>query len=250
MQPMIADLHTHTSSTTHAYHTVDEMAAMAKACGYCALALTDHGPAMPDAPHAWHFTNWSALPRVIDGVVMLYGAEANVMDTKGGLDFAPETLRRMDWVVASIHSPCVPGLLTRREANRIWLALAEHPYVDCIGHSEQAHYQYDYDLVTKAFARNNKVVELNGNSFNVRRDGIPNMRALVRACLQNGCHIALDSDAHSTRQLAEGLQSLYALVEEVDYPAELIVNASRENLVNELRLHNKPCADEIGGLLL
>lgn len=250
MQPMIADLHTHTAATTHAYHTVDEMAAAAKTCGYRALALTDHGPAMPDAPHSWHFTNFSALHRVVNGVVMLYGAEVNVMDTKGGLDLPDRLLRTMDWVVASIHSPCVPGLLTRREADRLWLAVAENPYVDCIGHSEQAHYQYDYDLVTRAFARHNKVVELNGNSFNVRRDGIPNMRALLRACLKNGCRIALDSDAHSTRQLAEGLQSLYALVDELDFPAELIVNASCKNLVNELHLHHKQCADEIGGLLL
>ncbi len=35
--------------------------------------------------------------------------------------------------------------------------------MDCIGHSEQENYRYDYDLVTKAFAANHKVVELNGN---------------------------------------------------------------------------------------
>ena len=98
-----------------------------------------------------------------------------------------------DWVVASIHSPCIPGLLTEKEATRLWLALAENPYVDCIGHSEQQNYRYDYDLVTKAFAKNHKVVELNGNSVNVRRDGIPNMKLLLAACLKNGCHIALDT---------------------------------------------------------
>ena len=48
-------------------------------------------------------------------------------------------------------------------------------------------------------------MELNGNSFNVRRDGIPNMRALLRACLANGCHISVDSDDHSTHQLQHGL---------------------------------------------
>lgn len=250
MCSVIADLHTHTMCTSHAYQSLDEMAATARACGYCAMALTNHGPGMPDAPHSWHFGNFSTLPRVVNGVVMLYGAEANVMDTKGGLDFPQSVLCAMDWVVASIHSPCVPGLLTRREANRLWLSVAENPYVDCIGHSEQTHYQYDYDLVTRAFARNNKVVELNGNSCNVRKDGIPNMRALLRACLDNGCRIALNSDAHSTRQLKEGLQGLYALVEELHFPQELIVNATRKNLVKELHLHERRCADEIGGLLL
>lgn len=116
---MIADLHTHTLCATHAYNTFTEMAAAAKEIGYCALAVTDHAPAMPDSPHAWHFQNWSAMPREIGGVVMLYGAEANVMDTKGGLDLSESQLKAQDWVVASIHSSCVPGLLTRREANRL-----------------------------------------------------------------------------------------------------------------------------------
>lgn len=79
---------------------------------------------------------------------------------------------------------CCCRLLTEKEATRLWLAVAENPYVDCIGHSEQQNYRYDYDLVTKAFAKNHKVVELNGNSVNVRRDGIPNMKLLLAACLK------------------------------------------------------------------
>ena len=247
---IIADLHTHTLSATHAFNTLDEMAAKAAALGYAALAITDHGPAMPDAPHMWHFANQTALPLVLHGVAMMYGAEANVMDTNGGLDFAQSRLRALDWVVASIHSPCVPGLLTRKEANRIWLAVAENPYVDCIGHSEQENYRYDYDLVTKAFAANHKVVELNGNSFNVRKDGIPNMKALLAACLQNGCHIAVDSDAHSTWQLRHGLTALYGMLEEMNFPEELIINATTANLTAELKLHGKACAEEVGGILV
>lgn len=247
---LIADLHTHTLSATHAYNTLAEMSARAAELGYAALAVTDHGPAMPDAPHMWHFGNQSALPRVMNGVAMLYGAEANIMDTKGGLDFTHAQLKGMDWVVASIHSPCVPGLLTVREANRIWLAVAENPDVDSIGHSEQQNYRYDYDLVTKAFARNHKVVELNGNSVNVRKDGIPNMRLLLAACLKNGCRIALDTDAHSADQLERNRPALLAMLDEMDFPQELVVNATRENLVRELKLHGKRCAQEIGGIIL
>jgi len=247
---MIADLHSHTLCATHAFQTLQEMATAAHEIGYYALAITDHAPAMPDAPHIWHFANGNALPRVVQGVAMLYGAEVNVMDTKGGLDLSQSQLAVQDWVVASIHSPCVPGVLTRKEANRIWLAIAENPYVDCIGHSEQENYRYDYDLVTKAFAQNHKVVELNAGSFAVRKDGIPNMRKLLTACLENGCHIAVDSDAHSAWRLQTALQPLYSLLEELSFPEELIVNATKENLVQELKLHGRRCAEEIGGILL
>lgn len=247
---MIADLHSHTLCATHAFQTLQEMATAAHEIGYYALAITDHAPAMPDAPHIWHFANGNALPRVVQGVAMLYGAEVNVMDTKGGLDLSQSQLAVQDWVVASIHSPCVPGVLTRKEANQIWLAIAENPYVDCIGHSEQENYRYDYDLVTKAFAQNHKVVELNAGSFAVRKDGIPNMRKLLAACLENGCHIAVDSDAHSAWRLQTALQPLYSLLEELSFPEELIVNATKENLVQELKLHGRRCAEEIGGILL
>lgn len=247
---MIADLHTHTLCATHAFQTVNEMAAAAKEAGYCALAITDHAPAMPDAPHIWHFANGGALPRTINGVIMLYGAEVNVMDTKGGLDLPQNQLSVQDWVVASIHSPCIPGVLSRKEANRLWMHVACNPYVDCIGHSEQENYRYDYDLVTKAFAENHKVVELNAGSFAVRKDGIPNMRELLIACLKNGCRISVDSDAHSAWKLKTALQPLYHMLNELSFPEELIINATKENLVQELKLHGKRCAEEIGGMLL
>lgn len=250
MYQLIADLHTHTLSATHAFNTYGEMAAQAKALGCRALAITDHGPAMPDAPHNWHFGNLQAIPRVAQGVVLLRGAETNVMDVNGGLDFTQRELAGMEWVVASIHSPCMPGLLTEKEATRLWLHVAENPYVDLIGHSEQQNYKYDYDLVTKAFARCNKVVEMNGNSFTVRRDGIPNMRALLLACLKNGCKVALDSDAHSTMQMRRNTARLLDLLREVDFPQDLLVNGSCENLVNELKLHGRACAEEIGGILI
>ena len=83
MYPIIADLHTHTLSTTHAFHTLDAMAAEAAALGYRALAVTDHAPAMPDAPHIWHFQNQGAVDRRVQGVVMLFGAEGPGLSEKG-----------------------------------------------------------------------------------------------------------------------------------------------------------------------
>ena len=148
------------------------------------------------------------------------------------------------------NQPVLLGTTSIENSEGLWLAVAENPYVDCIGHSEQQNYRYDYDLVTKAFAKNHKVVELNGNSVNVRRDGIPNMKLLLAACLKNGCHIALDTDAHSTTQLQGNMPPLLAMLEEMQFPQELVVNATRQNLVNELKLHGRICAEYIGGEIL
>ena len=48
---IIADTHTHTIASTHAYSTLLENVGYAKKAGLRAIAITDHGPAMPDAPH-------------------------------------------------------------------------------------------------------------------------------------------------------------------------------------------------------
>ena len=167
---IIADLHMHTMVSNHAFNTVTEMARRACELGMFAAALTDHGPSMPDAPHPWYFYNLTTLPSRIEGIWLLKGVEANVRGTDGSLDIEPQEFERMqlDWVIASIHSDTLCPSLSEDEATQLWLNVAQSPYVDCIGHSESRRHRYDYDAVTKAFARCRKVVEINANSAVVR----------------------------------------------------------------------------------
>ena len=250
MYQIAADLHTHTLVSNHAFNTITEMATKAASMGYKAIAVTDHGCAMPDSPHIWYFNNLVRLPDVLEGIPVLKGVEANVIDLEGNLDFSQQELARFDWVIASIHNDCLPGKLTVEQATNLWLKVAQNPYVDMIGHSEQARHMYDYDRVTREFAARNKVVELNGNSFAVRPEGAQNMKALALACKNSGCKIALNSDAHSIYHLERGVSHLYEILEEIDFPQELIVNATRENLVNELKLHGRRCAEYVGGIIV
>lgn len=247
---IIADLHTHTLSATHAFNTLDEMAAKAAALGYAALAITDHGPAMPDAPHMWHFANQTALPLVLHGVAMMYGAEANVMDTNGGLDFAQSRLRALVGLWASIHSPCIPGLLTEKEATRLWLAVAENPYVVASA-SAAANYRYDYDLVTKAFAKNHKVVELNGQFRQCAAGWYPQHEAAAGRLPEKRLPYCAGYRRPTAPPSCKAtMPPLLAMLEEMQFPQELVVNATRQNLVNELKLHGRICAEYIGGEIL
>src|SRR5699024_3377974 len=142
--------------------------------GHKAIAITDHGPQMPDSPHIWHFYNLMRLPQKIEGVFLLRGMEADVLNIRGELDFSQAEFERLqpDWVIASIHSDTMqPREYTQEDFNQLWLNIAQNPYVDMIGHSESKRYRYDYDALAPVFARNHKVVELNANSVNVRPGG-------------------------------------------------------------------------------
>ena len=93
---VVADLHCHTVASTHAYSTVTELARAAAEQRLLAIACTDHGPGAPDAPHLWHFGNMDVLPPSIEGVRVLHGMEANVMDFSGRLDLPEDGFSR--WI--------------------------------------------------------------------------------------------------------------------------------------------------------
>ncbi|MEG0167761.1 MAG: PHP domain-containing protein [Ruthenibacterium sp.] len=245
---IIADLHTHTLVSNHAFNTITEMAAAAKKQGLFAMAVTDHGPSMPDAPHPWYFYGLGELPSRMEDVWVLKGVEANVRDRNGTLDFTQAELAqyRFEWLIVSIHPYTLQEKLNFNTATELWLNVAKNPFVDMIGHSESRDYVYDYDAVTKVFAQNNKVVEMNANSAVCRPGSEQNMRELALACMKNNTKIAVNSDAHSIYRMAD-VHSVVPMLEEIRFPQELIVNATKENLITELHLHHKKIATIMGG---
>ena len=55
---LIADTHTHTTASTHAYSTLQEMVHAAAEKGLFAIGITDHGYSMPGGPGAWRWYPW------------------------------------------------------------------------------------------------------------------------------------------------------------------------------------------------
>ncbi len=239
---IIADLHTHTLFSDHAYNTITEMITQANKIGLKAIAITDHGPAMPDSGHEWHFFN-SQIAKKVDDVIVLFGAEVNVMDVSGNLDIPEKLLVNLDWNIASVHRDIIPQL-SYEQATELWMNIAKNPNIDMIGHCEQVQHYFDYEKVIPVFVENNKVVEINANSAVVRPDGQKNMVELIEVCKKYRCKIAVNSDSHSIYTLGR-VNDTFTLVEKIGYPEELIVNAKYENLINELKIHKKKILDMI-----
>lgn len=225
---LVADLHCHTLASSHAYSTVTELAEAAARRGLLAVGCTDHGVAMPDSPHPWHFFNLDTLPDRIAGVRVLRGVEANVLDASGRLDMPEEILDKLELTVASMHGDTCKAM-SKEACTAAWLAVAENPRVDIIGHSGAPQFAYDYETVIPAFGRGGKAVEINENTFLVRRSSLPNCRRIAALCKRYRVPVAVDSDAHYHGNVAQVPQSL-ALLREVDFPPELIINASKESM--------------------
>ncbi len=221
-----ADLHCHTLASTHAYSTVTELAGAAARAGLAALAVTDHGIGLEDSPHLWHFECLKILPPEISGVRILHGVEANVMDMEGRIDMPESLLAGLDIVVASMHGGLTPAE-GREACTEAWLRVAANPHVDIIGHSGTPCYAYDYERVIPVFGSYGKVVEINENTFAVRESSLENCRRIALLCKKHRVRVVLDSDAHYHEAVGRVPRCL-ALLRDIGFPPELIVNGSRD----------------------
>ena len=90
-------------------------------------------------------------------------------------------------------------------------------------------YPFNIDEVVKAAAKNNKVIEVN-NSSPQSRPGSENIcLEILKKCKECGVKIAVNSDAHFWGMVGNFTSSL-SLIEKVDYPKELVINSSVDNL--------------------
>lgn len=225
-----ADVHTHTVASTHGYSTINENAAAAKALGMQLLAVTDHGPAMPDAPHVWHFHNYKVLPREIGGIKMLYGVEANIIDENGTLDMDEHELSFCEWVIASYHLQCVNFERTPELVSQGYRKVCENPLVDVIGHPTTAMFPFDYEPVIKVFKESGKLVEINESSLKWKRGALENAKVFYALCKKYEVPLALNTDAHYAGLI--GKTPIAAqLLRDLDYPRRLIVSLDADSIM-------------------
>ena len=226
MQKLIADTHTHSIASDHAYSTILENIKAAQEQGLSYLAMTEHGPAMPDAPHSWHIQCQWDIPSVCCGVNILHGVEANIMDSEGGLDVSDSILAGLEWVIASMHGRLFPHT-TREEHTKAWLRIAANPLVDVIGHCAKGDYEFDEQRVLTAFREYGKLVEVNNSCFLPGSSCIPRYMEILRLCKKLEVPVVVNTDSHFAGNIGVFTSALTAL-EEIDFPESLIVNADLE----------------------
>jgi DNA polymerase (family 10) len=203
------DLHTHTN-LTDGVATLTEMVAAAAARGYEYYAITDHAPnlamqRMTDDKMLAQRDEVRDLGRQLatgsrDGrpMTLLHGTELNIAPD-GSVDWPTAFLVGFDICVASVHSHFD---LPRREMTRRFVAACENPFVNVIGHpltrkiGRRPPVEVDLHELFRACARTGTALEV--NSHPARLD-LPS--AHIRAARDAGVKFAIDSDAHSVRDL-------------------------------------------------
>lgn len=232
---IIADTHTHSLISGHAYSTIQENFIAAAQKGFQFIACTEHTQAMPGAPFEFYFTNLRVLPDQLMGVYLLRGCEVNILNSNGDLDLPDSVLQKLDWVIASLHSP-VYSPSDIQSHTQAWMQVAKNPHVDVIGHCGDERYKFDYEPVICSFAENGKIVEINSHSFHFRPGSMQNCREIAKLCAKYKVPVVVSSDAHFYASIGDFSDAINML-EEIEFPQELILNADYDRFAN--MLHQK-----------
>lgn len=232
----VLDLHTHTYASGHAYNTMNEMAYAAKEKGLQLLGITDHAPAMPYSSGPLHFLNLKVARREKYGLPLMLGVEANIIDYTGKIDLDEGILKQMDLVIASLHTPCIKSG-TREDNTNAYLGAIHNPYVDILGHPDDVRYEVDYETVIREAKTYGTLIELNNASLSpksFRKNAKEADKEILRLCEKYEVPVVVSSDAHVEEDILN-FEYADALLCEVNFPLELIVNTSVEKLKTALK---------------
>ena len=223
MYQIQVETHSHTIVSTHAYSTLQENIKATREAGMKGVCITNHAPAIPDAPPEVHFVMLKTVPSMVDGIRVFAGAEANLINYEGKLDLKNTTLAMLDWVIASIHGPCLPRGSVE-EITNTYLEVLKNPYVHCLGHIGQSSYLCDWETVVKKAKEYGKVIELNNHSLEGIRPGAKELCTQVAAlCKKHGCLVTVSSDAHYSGCIGN-YKLVLEMLSQLEFPKELIIN--------------------------
>jgi putative hydrolase len=203
-----------------------------------------------------HFINFSVWPRVWDGVQVMRGVEADIVDLEGhlfgwdvpvregitGKVFSSETTlkqivwRDIDYAVASIHNDDFTLDATLDQTTDMYVRALEDPRVLILGHSGRAGVPFDLDTVLQAAKELGKLVEINEHSFAPYygtgcRDAC---RRIAERCAELGTMIATSTDAHIAHEVGR-FDNVAALLEEIHFPPELVATKTTRRFLDVWR---------------
>lgn len=221
----IIDLHTHTISSGHAFSTLKENIEGGKANGLKIVGLADHAVTMPGTAHPFYFHNMRVIREEIDGIRVLKGIEANIIDYDGNLDVEPEVMEILDYMIVSVHGPCIKAG-NIEENTRALIKAMDNPKVKVIGHPDDSRFPIDYKKLVLAAKDKHVALEMNNSSLSptsFRLNGVENYKTILKLCKEHEVKIMLGSDAHIYYDVGR-FDNCYKMLKEMDFPEELVWN--------------------------
>ena len=196
------DLHMHTE-WSDGQTTIEDMALAAQKIGCQYIAIADHSKAerIANGMDEKRLAEYIKAVRKAQEKVkikLFAGAEVSILKD-GTLDYVDKDLKKLDIVIASVHSRFKQS---KEEMTKRVLKALDNPYVRVIGHptgrliNAREPFEIDLDAVMDKAKKNNVALEINANP---QRLDLKDSH--IRKAIEKGCLLAINTDAHAPKQL-------------------------------------------------
>ena len=208
---ILGDTHAHTTYSD-GESTIEEIAQKAQKLGYQWIVLADHSISLKVA----NGLDIKKLERKIDEIKefnrgnskikVLCGSEVDIL-SNGTLDYPNEVLKKLDFVVAAIHTSFKQS--SEQITNRIISAI-KNPFVHCIAHptgrliNKREPYAIDIEKVINEASINKKMLEIN-----CYPDRLDLCDTHAKRAKEVGVTLALGSDSHNADELTNMNYGVY-----------------------------------------
>jgi DNA polymerase (family 10) len=232
------DVHMHTHATD-GKRSIQEMAEAALARGLSYIAITDHSKnlvmtnGLDEKRALQHIARIREVDRAMDGRIRVFaGIEVDILGD-GALDLDDEVLAQMDVVIASVHTRFDQS---REEMTDRLLRAIQNPYVKILGHPtgrqilRREPYSLDLGAVLRRAAELGVAVE--HNAAPARLDLCDRDLRLAR---EMGCKIAINTDSHDIRDLADMTYGVRQLRRAWLEPADVLNTLGPDEFLAALR---------------
>ena len=229
------DLHIHSIFSGHAFGTIYEIAAEAAKKSMQMIAITDHGPSLQGVSGPIHFEMRGRMPQYIDGVRVLLGCEANIINEQGDLDLSEKRLAKLDLVLASLHKYTLFKDLGYDRNTRAILNALQNPYVKIISHPLHQRHECDTEAILNKAIDQGVLLELNLAYLRHFPQDLPKFRAMIELVRRRGVKLIVNSDAHFLHEVGDD-SILQELWKDLNISDDLIINNFPEELYKILGL--------------
>ncbi len=194
---IFSDMHMHTNQSD-GINSIDEMVKASAQRGYRRVAITDHSQAASYAGGLKEdelMNQYSYIKNKNWPIDVFSGTECDILND-GSLDYEDAVLKKIDWVVASIHQN-----LEGDQTERVLKAL-ENENINVLGHATGRRllirdgYHLDWSRVLDKLSQTDIGLEINGNPERLDVDA-----KVAREAARLGIKLSLNTDAHSINHL-------------------------------------------------
>ena len=230
------DLHIHTVASGHAHSTIAEYINRAKELKMKIIGISDHGPSLDcTLADVVYFKQAFRIPKIIDGIRVLKGVEANIINEKGDIDLPDTVLEKLDYVLAAFHfitpyKDAGEEKNTKAMINAIRsgkINILSHPFVN------NNKFCYNLEKIAETACEHNVLLEVNTSYIKEHRltdQLVENIKLMLKVVREHNKKVIVNSDSHNIWELGDDtplkkIQSRLRLEKELiinNYPGELL----------------------------